>query len=186
MKQDITPAVADLITKISWPIFSAGSSLTTTNGPSRTSCWGFCWVWGIPSVDFFATRDNQQCHQFCSWTVHSWVLLTDTFLLKWGAYLQYAFSLILQVIHKLRQDHVKIILIGPASLRQDLCCLSASYRSALAASQTGAISKSEQPAPDGFWMVRPRKGFCLTVERNPVGPPIWLSENISWCRLIVK
>ncbi|XP_065418201.1 uncharacterized protein LOC135974397 isoform X2 [Chrysemys picta bellii] len=77
--------------------------------------------WGFPRVDLFATKDNSQCPQFCSFQNLSPGSLADAFTIPWGGSLRYAFPpfpLIHKVLLKTRRDRATIILIAPAWPRQ--------------------------------------------------------------------
>lgn len=80
-------------------------------------------IWGLPSIDMFASRLNKQVDQFVSWTPDPDAIAVNSFSLNWANYaLMYAFvpfSLIGRTLSKLRQDGGEMILIAPIWVTQN-------------------------------------------------------------------
>ena len=80
-------------------------------------------IWGLRSIDMFATRLNKQVDQFVSWKPDPDAIAVDSFSLNWAKYdLIYAFvpfSLIGRTLSKLRQDSGEMILIAPIWVTQN-------------------------------------------------------------------
>lgn len=80
-------------------------------------------IWGLPSIDMFASRLNKQVDQFVSWNPDLDAIAVDSFSLNWAKYnLIYAlvpFSLIGRTLSKLRQDGGEMILIAPIWVTQN-------------------------------------------------------------------
>lgn len=77
--------------------------------------------WGFPTIDLFASVQNAKCLQFCFRARLGPHSLGDTSLIRWNTPLLYAFlpiPLLAQVIHKIRQDRSKEILMGSMWPRQ--------------------------------------------------------------------
>ena len=80
-------------------------------------------IWGLPSIDMFASCLNKQVDQFVSWKPDPDAIAVDSFSLNWAKYnLIYAFvpfSLIGRTLSKLRQDGGEMILIAPIWVTQN-------------------------------------------------------------------
>lgn len=80
-------------------------------------------IWGLPSIDMFASRLNKQVDQFVSWNPDPDAIAVDSFSLNWAKHnLIYAFvpfSLIGRTLSKLRQDGGEMILIAPIWVTQN-------------------------------------------------------------------
>lgn len=73
---------------------------------------------GIPK-DLFAATQNAKCSYFCSRAALGPCSLSSALLLKWDAPLQYAFpptSSSITVIHKIKTDNSRVILIVPTNV----------------------------------------------------------------------
>lgn len=83
--------------------------------------WAIFEVWGILTIDLFATKPNKKCRLYCSGGGLSPGSLTDAFHLSWELEFLYALSpvlIILLVILKLKLDSAKLTFIAPAWPRQ--------------------------------------------------------------------
>lgn len=69
-----------------------------------------------PEIDLFASRINKKCEKFVSWLRDPESFAVDAFTLNWKTFYFYAFppfSLILQCLHKIREDKAEGIFIVP-------------------------------------------------------------------------
>ena len=72
---------------------------------------------GYPEVDLFASRTNHKVERFVSWYPDPESIAVDAFSLYWGTYdLSYCFppfSVIGQVLKKLREEQATAIMVAP-------------------------------------------------------------------------
>ena len=75
-----------------------------------------CEVYDTPQIDLFATYLNYKVKPFCAWKPDPEATVIDSFTVSWTDRFGYAFppfSLIGPVLHKVRRDQAKIIIIVP-------------------------------------------------------------------------
>ena len=76
-----------------------------------------CEKFGIPSIDLFASRLNNQVERYCAWEPDPGAVYIDSFLYEWGKErLVYAFppfSIIHKVIQKFIHDGARGIIVAP-------------------------------------------------------------------------
>ena len=97
-----------------------------------------CSRWGVPEIDLFASRRNNQLDRYVAWLPDPFAMHIDAFTLDWGefnfVYLFPPFRLIARCLQKLQQERVRAILVVPAwwgqiwsaeahSLAKDMICV---------------------------------------------------------------
>lgn len=73
-----------------------------------------CKTFFIPDIDLFASRLNKQIDRFVSWFPDPDVFASDAFSFSWSSYMRYIFppfSLIPEVLRKIEEDRVSMVLI---------------------------------------------------------------------------
>lgn len=71
---------------------------------------------GNPDIDFFASRNNNKCKKFVSWSRDPDAFAIDAFTINWSNYFFYAFppfSIILRTLKKIIDDRARGILVVP-------------------------------------------------------------------------
>lgn len=75
-----------------------------------------CSLWGVPSVDMFASRLNKQLEKYVSWGPDAEAFVVDAFSFDWSkmfVYIFCPFSVVAQVLQKLSTDKAECIMILP-------------------------------------------------------------------------
>ena len=76
-----------------------------------------CKIWGTPSIDLFASRNNHKVIPYCSWKRDPKAAFIDAFTLSWYQfelpYMFPPFSMIPRCLQKLQQDQAEAIMILP-------------------------------------------------------------------------
>ena len=73
-------------------------------------------VWGMPDVDMFASHTNFQVKPYVAWKSDPEAMAIDAFTLNWQNYFVYCFppfSLIAQVLRKVKEEGVRAIMVVP-------------------------------------------------------------------------
>lgn len=76
-----------------------------------------CSLWGVPSVDMFASRLNKQLEKYVSWGPDAEALVVDAFSCDWSKMFMYIFcpfSLVAHVLQKLNNDNAECVMILPS------------------------------------------------------------------------
>lgn len=68
-------------------------------------------VWGLHTVDLFATRYNTKCHQFVTWKFDQLAIATNAMSIRWtlfqNPYICPPWNMIPSIVQKLKMDQVK-------------------------------------------------------------------------------
>lgn len=76
---------------------------------------------GVPNIDFFASRSNTKCKKYVSWKKDPESIAIDAFTIDWTPHFFYAFSLfmILKILRKIQLENARGIIVVPQWSSQD-------------------------------------------------------------------